>query len=205
MAQAGGSEHGGPRKGSAVAEPERHGRTASAAWPRPARPRLPARLAYLLQRLMSPNPAYRWLAARLTASRLPARVFTATEAASKGELVGCRMCGQCTLPVTGYACPMTCPKQLRNGPCGGVGADGSCEVYPDQRCVWVVAYERAESHGRTADLLLLQRPIDQRLWGQSSWVSYWLGRDDGLWAPATGGGEAPGIRRSPRPVPAAKP
>ncbi|HEY7430873.1 MAG TPA: methylenetetrahydrofolate reductase C-terminal domain-containing protein [Streptosporangiaceae bacterium] len=175
------------------------------AWPRPVRPRLPARLAYLLQRLMAPNPAYRWLAARLAASRLPGRVFTAGEAASKGELFGCRMCGQCALPVTGYACPMTCPKQLRNGPCGGVGADGSCEVYPDMRCVWVVAYERAESRGRTADLSLLQRPIDQRLWGQSSWVSYWLGQDDGLWAPATGSGEAPGIRRSPGPVLAGKP
>jgi hypothetical protein len=27
----------------------------------------------------------------------------------------------------------------------------------------------------------LQRPIDQRKWGQSSWVNYWLGRDDELW------------------------
>jgi hypothetical protein len=27
----------------------------------------------------------------------------------------------------------------------------------------------------------LQRPIDQRKWGQSSWVNYWLGRDDDLW------------------------
>jgi hypothetical protein len=77
---------------------------------------------------------------------------------------------------------MTCPKQLRNGPCGGVGRDGSCEVYPELRCVWLDACERAERQGRAADLHLLQRPIDQRGWGQSSWVNYWDGRDDGLWA-----------------------
>jgi hypothetical protein len=67
-------------------------------------------------------------------------------------------------------------------------------------CVWVVAYERALSQGRAADLSLLQRPIDQRLWGESSWVSYWLSRDDGLWAPVSQSGAAPGIWRSPRPV-----
>jgi hypothetical protein len=92
------------------------------------------------------------------------------------------MCGQCALPATAYACPMTCPKQLRNGPCGGVGPGGDCEVYPGERCVWLVAYERAEATGHTADLGLLQRPVDQRLHGSSSWVNYWLGRDEGLWA-----------------------
>ena len=86
-----------------------------------------------------------------------------------------------SLPVTGYACPMTCPKQLRNGPCGGVGADGSCEVFPDTRCVWLVAHERAERAGRVADLLLLQRPVDHRRWGESSWLNYWAGRDENLW------------------------
>lgn len=99
----------------------------------------------------------------------------------KADVFGCRMCGQCALPATGYACPMSCPKQLRNGPCGGVGADGSCEVYPAMRCVWVTAYERAEREGRAADLRRLQRPVDHRRQGQSSWVNYWQGRDEGLW------------------------
>jgi hypothetical protein len=108
-------------------------------------------------------------------------LFTAAERGVKQELFGCRMCGQCALPVTGYACPMTCPKQLRNGPCGGVGADGSCEVYPAERCVWVLAYERAQQAGRSADLLRLHRPIDHRRVGQSSWLNYWQGRDDQLW------------------------
>src|SRR5262249_28650003 len=62
--------------------------------------------------------------------------FTETERVTKQTLFGCRMCGQCALPVTGYVCPMGCPKELRNGPCGGVGTDGGCEVYPEKRCVW---------------------------------------------------------------------
>ena len=105
------------------------------------------------------------------------------------------MCGQCALPVTGYVCPMGCPKELRNGPCGGVGADGSCEVYPALRCVWVEAYERTAGQGRVADLRLLHRPIDHRRWGQSSWLNYWQGRDEALWAAAAGdtGHEGPSI------------
>jgi hypothetical protein len=117
-------------------------------------------------------------------ARSPAgyRAFTAAEQVTKGAAFGCRMCGQCTLPVTGYACPASCPKQLRNGPCGGVGADGSCEVFPGTRCVWLVAYERARHEGRVADLLLLQRPVDHRRAGHSAWLSYWRGEDEGLWA-----------------------
>ncbi len=157
---------------------------APAAWPRPARPRLGPRPAYLIQRLLAPNRLHRRLARLIEATRPGYRLFTATEEAVKARVFGCRMCGQCALPVTGYACPMTCPKQLRNGPCGGVGADGSCEVFPGQRCVWLIAYERAESQGRLADLRLLQRPVDHRQWGQSSWVNYWSGRDDGLWVAA---------------------
>jgi len=168
----------------------RAGARSIAAWPRPARPRLPAGLAYRIQRLLAPNAGYRRLARWLEGSPFWYRIFTATEQKAKNEIFGCRMCGQCTLPVTGYACPMTCPKQLRNGPCGGVGRDGSCEVYPELRCVWLEACERAEGHGRAADLQLLQRPLDHRGWGQSSWVSYWDGRDDGLWA----AGAAPAIR-----------
>ena len=148
--------------------------------PRPAVPRAPARSMYLLHRLLEPNAAYRRLAAWLERTPRRRRLFTAAERRVKREIFGCRMCAQCALPSAGYACPMTCPKQLRNGPCGGVGADGSCEVYPELRCVWLVAYERAESQGRAGDLLRLQRPVDHRLWGQSSWIRYWQGRDDDL-------------------------
>jgi hypothetical protein len=124
-----------------------------------------------------------WYAVALNLQKAPAlnTAFTQLERFVKHRLFGCRMCGQCALPVTAYACPMTCPKQLRNGPCGGVSPDGSCEVYPGMRCVWLMAYERAAAEDRIPDMRRLQRPIDQRKWGQSSWVNYWLGEDEGLW------------------------
>ena len=152
--------------------------------PVPAHPRLGIRLAYRLQRVLRPRPAWRRLSARVEASGLARKLFTGAERQVKESLFGCRMCGQCALPVTGYVCPMGCPKELRNGPCGGVGQDGSCEVYPHLRCVWVEAYERASGQGRVADLRLLHLPIDHRRWGESSWLNYWQGRDEGLWVPA---------------------
>jgi hypothetical protein len=39
---------------------------------------------------------------------------------------------------------------------------------------------------RATDLRLLHRPIDHRRWGQSSWLNYWQGRDEGLWAAGVG-------------------
>ncbi len=65
------------------------------------------------------------------------RALIAIEKAVKEPLFDCRMCGQCILHSTGLVCPMRCPKNLRNGPCGGVLVDGHCEVYPDRPCVWV--------------------------------------------------------------------
>ena len=59
------------------------------------------------------------------------------ERATKEAIWDCRMCGQCILHSTGLSCPMRCPKNLRNGPCGGVLQDGICEVVPEMRCVWV--------------------------------------------------------------------
>ena len=148
---------------------------------RPARPKIRPRTAYRLQKVLLPNVFYRRLAALVERSGPARRLFTAAEKHAKEPLFGCRMCGQCALPVTGYACPMSCPKELRNGPCGGVGADGSCEVHPELRCVWVVAYERASSEGRASDLRRLQRPVDHRRWGESAWLSYWQGREETLW------------------------
>ena len=55
----------------------------------------------------------------------------------KGLLFDCRMCGHCLLSVNGMACPMNCPKSVRNGPCGGVRPDGGCEVDAQMQCVWV--------------------------------------------------------------------
>jgi len=57
--------------------------------------------------------------------------ITFVERHVKGFLFDCQMCGQCVLSSTGMSCPMNCPKQLRNGPCGGVRMDGKCEVKPE--------------------------------------------------------------------------
>jgi len=110
------------------------------------------------------------------------KLLPIVEHAVKGPVWDCRMCGQCVLHATGMTCPMTCPKTLRNGPCGGVREDGRCEVDPTMRCVWLKAYERSR------DLPLLPRvwreefnhlrpPVDNQLRGDSSWVNLVTGRD----------------------------
>lgn len=135
--------------------------------PRPARPHIGLRAALVLQRLLRPDRLRYAFATWLEAKPFAYRVFARLEETVKNRIFGCRMCAQCALPVTAYACPMSCPKELRNGPCGGVSADGGCEVFPGLPCVWVVAYERAERAGRVSDLRRLQFPIDQRKWGQA--------------------------------------
>src|SRR6202521_1914215 len=99
------------------------------------------------------------------------RPVAAVERSVKGLLFDCRMCGQCILSSSGMACPMNCPKNLRNGPCGGVRADGHCEVKAEMRCVWVLAFAGAE---RIPDGLerirVVQAPVDRRLEGRSSWL-----------------------------------
>jgi hypothetical protein len=92
------------------------------------------------------------------------------EKAVKGFLFDCRMCGQCVLSSTGMSCPMNCPKQLRNGPCGGVRAGGYCEVEPQMRCVWVEAFEGSRRMRSGMSIQLVQFPVDQRLRGRSSWL-----------------------------------
>lgn len=159
-------------------------------------PKASARVCYGLHRIVEKNAVWASVARAIESRPRIYGAFTALEDKTKSAIFGCQMCGQCALPLTGYACPMTCPKQLRNGPCGGVGTDGACEVYPEQRCVWVQAFERANAVGHRADLSQLQRPIDQRRRGESSWVNYWSGRDDDLAAPQQLVGERPVIRQT---------
>jgi hypothetical protein len=98
------------------------------------------------------------------------RPVAALEGAVKGALFDCRMCGQCVLSSTGMSCPMNCPKNLRNGPCGGVRGDGNCEVYPAMPCVWVKAYEGSRRMEDGEKIRNVQPPIDHRLKGSSSWL-----------------------------------
>jgi hypothetical protein len=99
------------------------------------------------------------------------RPVAAIEHVVKGLLFDCQMCGRCVLSSTGMACPMNCPKQLRNGPCGGVRANGNCEVKPEMRCVWVEAFAGAERvRGGLEAIRVVQEPVDRRLEGSSAWL-----------------------------------
>ncbi|MFQ5661218.1 MAG: methylenetetrahydrofolate reductase C-terminal domain-containing protein [Gammaproteobacteria bacterium] len=97
-----------------------------------------------------------------------------TEAFFKGMAFDCRECGQCLLTETHLICPMSCPKGLRNGPCGGT-INGLCEVYPDKECVWVRIHNRA-SKG-TTDLPRLNPSPDSALFHTSSYLNFLSGVD----------------------------
>ena len=98
------------------------------------------------------------------------RPVAAVEKAVKSFLFDCRMCGDCLLGSTGMSCPMNCPKQLRNGPCGGVRPDGYCEVDPGMRCVWVDAWEGSRRMRDGDGILAVQVAFDHRLAGRSFWL-----------------------------------
>lgn len=98
------------------------------------------------------------------------RPVAAVEKATKGLLFDCRMCGQCVLSSTGMSCPMNCPKNLRNGPCGGVRPGGFCEVKPQMRCVWVLAWDGAARMKGGFKINDVQPPVNRSLQGSSSWL-----------------------------------
>lgn len=100
------------------------------------------------------------------------------EEIAKRALFDCRMCGQCVLHATGMTCPMSCPKNLRNGPCGGVRVNGHCEVLPEMKCIWVEAFERSQQmpiYGN--EILHIQPPVNRQLEGQSAWITMLTGAD----------------------------
>jgi hypothetical protein len=109
------------------------------------------------------------LARRVGLQRLE-RPVAAVERLAKGAFFDCRMCGQCVLSSTGMSCPMNCPKSLRNGPCGGVRADGRCEVVASMPCVWLLAWEGSARMRDAEAVRRIQPPLDHRAIGTSSWI-----------------------------------
>ena len=100
------------------------------------------------------------------------KLMLPAENLSKNIMFDCQHCGQCVLHYTGMTCPMTCPKQLRNGPCGGVRLNGNCEVVPEMRCVWVRAWEnsrRMPLYGN--DITMIQPMHDWEHEHTSAWVN----------------------------------
>jgi hypothetical protein len=65
---------------------------------------------------------------------------------------------------------MNCPKELRNGPCGGVREGGMCEVKPNMRCVWVEAWDGSSRMRNGGDISKVQISVDNTLRGTSSWL-----------------------------------
>ncbi len=106
---------------------------------------------------------------RWTGRQRAERLLRPFERAAKRLLFDCKMCGQCALGSTGMACPTNCAKQMRNGPCGGVRADGACEVDPAMRCVWLEAIDGLKRIDQPRNKTFLE-PIDHRLWNRSSWL-----------------------------------
>ena len=96
--------------------------------------------------------------------------ISATERGVKAALFDCQMCGHCVLSQTGMSCPMNCPKELRNGPCGGVRENGFCEVKPQMRCVWVDAWEGSGRMRDNSGIQCVQPPLAQGLRGRSAWL-----------------------------------
>ncbi len=110
--------------------------------------------------------------------KLTERVVRRGEEVVKGYLFNCQMCGQCVLHSTGMTCPMTCPKNLRNGPCGGVRPNGHCEVIPELSCVWVQAWERNKHMTLYVnEIPIIQPPVNRTLHNTASWVNMAEGID----------------------------
>ena len=60
---------------------------------------------------------------------------------------------------------------MRNGPCGGVRADGKCEVKPEMDCVWVMAWEGNQQLGeKEYPIQFVQPALDNQLIGTSAWL-----------------------------------
>lgn len=97
----------------------------------------------------------------------------------KVVLFDCKDCGDCALIDAAYLCPMSqCPKNQRNGPCGG-SYQGWCEVSPGQKkCIYVRAYARLKKYGAQEHLgEEIVPPCNWNLYQTSSWLNYYQGKD----------------------------
>lgn len=103
----------------------------------------------------------------------------AVEHIAKVVMLDCKDCGDCAILDLGYLCPMSqCPKNQRNGACGG-SKDGWCEVFPNEKkCVWVRAYARLKKYNEehTLDVPPVP-PANWELYQTSSWSNFYLGKD----------------------------
>lgn len=100
------------------------------------------------------------------------------ERALRAGMLHCRDCGDCAMVFTDLICPMVhCPKQQRNGPCGG-SRNGFCELYPNKKkCIYVTAYNRLKMQNKTDVLRMIAEPPNCGLYGTSEWNNFFTGKD----------------------------
>jgi hypothetical protein len=99
------------------------------------------------------------------------RVMLFFEDLVKVPLFRCQHCGECILSYTAFICSQRCPKRLRNGPCGGTGEDGSCEVYPERKCIWYKIYLRSKLLNRVSLLYNRNKIHNWNLERTSAWLN----------------------------------
>lgn len=107
------------------------------------------------------------------------KLYHKSEHMIKVALFDCKDCGDCALMDVAYVCPMSqCPKNQRNGACGG-SFEGWCEVYPGKKkCAWVRAYARLKNSNKEEKLgAEIVPPANWDFHQTSSWLNFYLGRD----------------------------
>ena len=112
-------------------------------------------------------------------TRVCKHIIEDCEHMTKVVLFDCQNCGDCGLFDVAFLCPVSqCPKNQRNGPCGG-SLNGWCEVFPKQRqCIWVRAYDRLKLHHKEeSNTETIIPPNDWTLQNTSSWLNFYCGRD----------------------------
>jgi len=99
------------------------------------------------------------------------RIMLFFENLIKVPLFRCQHCGECILSYTAFICSQRCPKRMRNGPCGGTGEDGSCEVYPERKCIWYKIYMRSKRLNRVSLLYKINKIHNWNLERTSAWLN----------------------------------
>jgi len=107
------------------------------------------------------------------------KLYHGLEHLAKVIMYDCKDCGDCALSDLAYVCPMSqCPKNQRNGACGG-SFNGWCEVHPNKKkCIYVKAYSRLKNYGEHSQLDDYHvDPCNWDLHQTSSWINFYLGKD----------------------------
>lgn len=106
------------------------------------------------------------------------RIMLFFEDLIKIPLFRCQKCGECVLSRTAFICSKRCPKRLRNGPCGGTGEGGTCEVYPERKCIWYKIYYRSILLRRLPYLTYMVKAHNWSLEKTSAWLNVFTKRID---------------------------